>query len=116
MASLIDKQKAFPGFVARLIMWLSQQGYEVTFGEAHRPPETARLYAVDGKGIANSLHCMRLAIDLNLWRGGKYLQKNDEYAQPGMFWRSLSTSEMTCVWGGDFGDGNHFSIAHNGVR
>lgn len=116
MATLIEKQKAFPGLVCRMLLWLSENNYEVTFGETYRPPETARLYAEDGKGISNSLHCVKLAIDLNLFRGGKYLRTNDDYRWAGQFWKGLSTGQLTCVWGGDWGDGNHFSIEHNGVK
>lgn len=114
--NLIQKQKAFSERLAKLILHLVAQGYEVTFGECWRPPETAAIYASQGKGISNSLHSQRLAVDLNLFKDGKLLIHTDEYHEAGSFWECLSTDDCVCSWGGDFGDGNHFSIEHNGIR
>lgn len=93
-------------------------GYEVTMGEVWRTPEQAKLNAENGTGINNSLHSIRLAVDLNLFMDGKFLQRTEEYTDLGLFWESLSTTEYECSWGGRFtkGDGNHFSISHNGCR
>lgn len=89
----------------------------MTIGEVWRSPEEAQRNATDGDGIPNSLHCVRLAIDLNLFRGGKFLTRSGEYREMGEYWKSLSTAELLCRWGGDFpGDGPHFSIEHNGVK
>lgn len=91
-------------------------GYEVTLGEAWRPDETARIYAERGIGIDNSLHRLRLAKDLNLFKGGKFLTLTEEYREIGELWEAMSTDEYQCVWGGRFGDGNHFSISHQGIK
>jgi uncharacterized protein YcbK (DUF882 family) len=64
--SLQSKQSRFARMVAALIVKATELGYEVTFGEAYRTPEQAALNAKSGKGISNSLHTERLAIDLNL--------------------------------------------------
>jgi hypothetical protein len=111
--TLRDKQCEFTLMVASLITWSYANDYEVSFGEAWRPPETAELYAKDGRGIANSLHTLRLAIDLNFFRNGLWLKKTEELLPIGQKWRSLGGS-----WGGDFTkpDGNHFSLEHEGVR
>lgn len=114
--ALLQKQHLFTRLVCELLTHLHEQGYEVTFGETWRPPETAYLYSKEGKGIPNSLHCMRLAIDLNLWKDGEWLKRSEDYAAVGKFWESLSSAEAKCCWGGAFGDGNHFSVEHNGVR
>lgn len=114
--NLIQKQKAFPILLCRLIEHASKEGYEVTLGEAWRPPEMARIYAEKGKGIPNSLHAIRLAIDINLFRDGDFLTRTDDYGLVGEFWESLSSPDCRCIWGGRFQDGNHFSIEHNGVR
>lgn len=111
--SLVAKQAKFALMVADLIQYANAQGYQVTFGEAYRPPETARIYAEDGRGIPNSLHTRRLAIDLNLFLGGRYLTQTEDYRPLGEYWESLGGS-----WGGRFSrpDGNHFSLEHQGVR
>lgn len=97
--------------VANLIIKAHQLGYTLSFGEAYRPPELAELYAKKGTGIANSLHTHRLAIDLNLFKDGKYLTKTSEYQTLGEWWETIGGS-----WGGRFNDGNHFSLEHRGVK
>ena len=54
------------------------------------------------------LHPKKLAIDLNLFKHGKYLIKTEDHAFLGKFWKSL---DSMCTWGGDFKrkDGNHYS-------
>lgn len=99
-----------------LFNFIENEGYELTLGEAWRPPETARLYEQQGKGISSSLHCARLAIDLNLFRRGQYLTDTESYRLAGEYWESLSVDGCRHCWGGHFGDGNHFSIEHNGVK
>ncbi|EEP89614.1 M15 family metallopeptidase [Yersinia enterocolitica] len=110
---LSTKQQQFTTMVARLITYASEQGYGLTFGEAWRTPEQARLNAQKGTGIANSLHCQRLAVDFNLFIDGEYQTRTEAYRPLGEFWESIGGA-----WGGRFKrpDGNHFSLAHNGVR
>lgn len=112
--TLSQKQQKFAQMVALLIQQAKSLGYEVTLGEAYRPPEVAQIYARDGRGIANSLHTSRLAIDLNLFLDGKYLTQTEDYLPLGEWWETQGGA-----WGGRFQtrpDGNHFSLEHNGVR
>ena len=90
-----------------LFQFIDQQGYKFTYGEAMRSPEQAELYAKEGKGIADSLHCKRLAIDINLFKDNVYLDKTEDYEFAGKYWDSLSPVNR---WGGVFkrADGNHF--------
>lgn len=110
------KQRVFARLVARLIEHAYQAGYEITLGEAYRTPEQAAANAAAGRGISNSLHTRRLAIDLNLFVDGQYQTSSEAHRPLGEFWESLSTSEYACCWGGRFGDGNHYSIEDGGVR
>lgn len=116
--TLLQKQQIFSGLVARFLSFINSQGYEVTLGEAWRPPEMAEIYAKEGKGTADSVHCLRLAIDVNLFKDTEYLTNDTDYKPFGDYWKSLSTSDYECCWGGDFTimDGNHFSIMEGGVR
>jgi len=108
---LQKKQSKFAVMVADLIHYARDMGYEVTFGEAYRTPEQAALNAKAGTGIANSLHCDRLAIDLNLFKDGQYLSTTDDHQILGEYWESIGGS-----WGGRFKDGNHYSLKHGGRR
>lgn len=114
--SLWQDQALFTEHVAMLIDYIFHNKYFCTFGEAFRTEEQAAWYAKQGKGIKNSLHCKRLAIDLNLISpDGKYLIDSKDYEKFGKFWESLDPHNR---WGGRFTrpDGNHFerqeSIVH----
>ena len=110
---LRQKQSIFARLSAQLILKAFDLGYEVTYGETYRSPDECRRLADLGKGIVNSLHGDRLAIDLNLFRNGRYLKATSDHAVLGAYWESLSGDDYTCVWGGSWGnDGNHYSIQH----
>lgn len=87
--------------LADLIIFAYDNGYELTGGD---------LWAQDGH-MKKSLHYDRLAIDFNLFKGGKYLESTEDHRPLGEFWESLGGS-----WGGRFKkpDGNHYSLAHEG--
>jgi hypothetical protein len=81
--------------VALLIIRAYQLGYEVTFGDA---------WAKTGHRD-NSFHYKRLAIDLNLFKDGKWLKTTKDHKPLGEFWESIGGS-----WGGHWNDGNHYSL------
>ncbi len=114
--TLGEQQRRFPPLVAALIQWCYANGYELTFGEAVRTQAQAAANAVSGAGISNSLHLIRLAIDLNLFQDGVYLTDTAAYKPLGEYWKSL---DADCCWGGDFNtrpDCNHFSFTWGGVK
>ena len=110
--TLGQKQRLFTKMVASLIGWAYAQGYELTFGDAYRDP---RVFGPTGKklgyGRKSSNHKVRLAIDLNLFKDGRYLTKTEDHTPLGEYWESIGGS-----WGGRFNDGNHYSIEHKGKR
>ncbi len=105
--TLRKKQSIFVFLIAKLILRAYKLGYEITFGDARRSKiEATRL------GFPGSLHVLKLAIDLNLFKDGYYLSSTKAHWPLGTWWESQSTDEYTCCWGGRFGDGNHYSIGH----
>ncbi len=97
---LAYQQTLFADNVAQLILEIGRRGYHCTFGEAWRSPEQAAIYAKEGKGIKNSLHCQKLAIDLNLFTNDfHYITDYKEYQQFGIYFESLSDYNR---WGGYF--------------
>lgn len=110
-----QKQSRFALGVARLIQKADELGYSVTFGEAWRTPEQARLNAANGLGISASLHIDRLAIDLNLFKGERFITDGEGHTELGRWWKSLGPDYKH---GGDFAkkDFNHYSISPDGKR
>ena len=87
--------------VSSLIQFAYLNGYDLTFGDAmakigHRK---------------NSCHYIRLAVDFNLFKDGKYLSSSEDHKAIGSFWESIGGT-----WGGRFGDGNHYSLEYEGRK
>lgn len=107
-----QKQSRFARKAAQLILHAFDCGYEVTLGEAWRTPEQAKLNFLHGIGTAGSLHIERLAIDLNLFKDGRYITDDEGHKALGSWWKALGPDYR---WGGDFKkDFNHYSIAYEG--
>src|SRR5438552_6945860 len=113
--SLFALQDVFSRMVPQLLDKAHELGFMVTLGETWRSTATARVYHEQGKGIPNSLHCDRLAIDINLFKNDEYVRDSESYGQLGAFWESL---HPLARWGGHFEhpDGNHFSLEYEGRR
>jgi hypothetical protein len=111
MSRLLELQMEHAQRIGEFIGRLDMLGYKITLGEAYRTKEQAAIYAKKKIGSLNSLHCDRLATDLNLFKSGKYLTKTEEYKEAGELWESMGGS-----WGGRFSDGNHFSTAFMGRK
>lgn len=112
---LLDKQFLFTRNVARLIREAYNiDGVTLTFGRASVSEAANKA----DKGIKDSTHTMRLAIDLNLFVDREYITGNHPvWHSLGRFWKSLNRDEHR--WGGDFyrkKDYNHFSIRHAGKQ
>lgn len=109
--NLSDQQQLFALNVSTLIAQIHLRDYRCTLGEAFRTEEQAEIYAKSGKGIEDSLHCKRLAIDLALFSPlGRYLTDSALYEPFGVFWESLHPLNQ---WGGRWThrpDGNHFEM------
>ena len=73
-------------------------------------------------GHKDSNHKRKLAIDIDLFEiytnalGKKealYLTDTEDHRKLGEFWEML---HPLCRWGGHWGDGNHYSIEHQGMK
>lgn len=93
--------------VALLINYATELGYEITFADAYRSPEYNQAIG----GHRKSLHTKRLAIDLNLFKDGRFLTATKDHEPLGLFWESIGGA-----WGGRFNDGNHYSLEHEGMK
>lgn len=108
-----EAQEEFLYLVGKLINKIYELGYKGRLGEGLRTPEQAAIYASKGKGIANSLHTAKLAIDINVFKDGVWLTEGEQFKELGEYWESLSPR---CNWGGRFNDGNHFSFSWEGMK
>jgi hypothetical protein len=110
--TLRQTQSRFAAMVPGLINKAISMGYEVTLGDAYRDPRLHGAAGVKlGYGSANSLHKVRLAIDINLFKDGVFLQTSEDHLPLGEWWESQGGS-----WGGRFKDGNHYSMEYGGMR
>lgn len=104
MSKLLKRQQQFASMLPKLFQFILDQGYSFTLGDAFRDARC-------NYGSKRSLHKIRLAIDINLFQGDKYLKDTSDHQKVGEFWESLGGS-----WGGRFNDGNHYSLSFNGMR
>ena len=106
--NLIQNQRQFSKDVATLINHIFDEGYSCSLGEAWRTKEQAEWNVAHHVGILNSLHCSRLAIDLNIFDNqGHLLSKPEQWEKFGCFWENLDPANR---WGGRF-KGTHGGIA-----
>lgn len=101
--TLREKQSEFMRMVARLINHGNRLGYEFTGGDLYR--DSRCLY-----GHKNSLHRVRLAIDLNLFKDGVFLADGTGHDQLHDFWDSIGGAPRIPH------DLNHYSLEHEGMR
>lgn len=110
-STLLQKQFLFTRLLAKLLSHAESLGYQLTLGDGYRDP---RVFGIMGEpkgyGKSRSAHKQRLAIDLNLFKDGKFLSASEDHRPLGEYWESLGGT-----WGGRFNDGNHYSLEHNGV-
>lgn len=94
--TLREKQSAF--FVASIQLGakLTEMGYEATWGDAYRDPRCPY-------GSKSSKHKRRLAVDLNLFKDGQFIETTEGHRPLGEWWETIGG-----IWGGHFEDGNHY--------
>ena len=90
---LNPRQFRFSYMVAQLIIFAYHNGYTISFGDARAKTGHRE----------DSWHYKALAIDLNLFKDGKYLTGTEAHGPLGMFWESIGGT-----WGGHWDDGNHY--------
>jgi len=112
--SLRELQSKFAALMPFLISKAITLGYEVTLGDAYRDPRVHGAIGVkQGYGHARSAHKQRLAIDLNLFKGGVFMEGTEAHRELGEWWEK---QHPLARWGGRFNDGNHYSFEHEGVK
>jgi len=96
--TLRERQGEFAGQAGLLIWYAIYRGYQVTLGDAYRDPRCPY-------GAKKSAHHDRLAIDINLFKDGVYLDQTEDHRSLGEWWESIGG-----IWGGRFKipDGNHY--------
>ncbi len=101
--TLLEKQQQFMRMLPELLNHLHSLGYEATGGDLYRDERC-------GYGHENSLHKSRLAIDINLFRQGRYIKGEEGHVLLHAYWQLLGGAKMI------EGDANHYSLEHAGMR
>lgn len=115
--SLGAKQRLFTRLLPKLLDFIHGSGYECAIAEGYvalsidKPGE-------DTPHLRRGNHFNKLAQDLDLFRFNTttlhfdYVTDTEGHRPFGEFWKTL---HPLCRWGGDFNDGNHYSLFHEGV-
>lgn len=97
--TLGERQRLHAKCVGLLLIEIYRQGYEATLGDAFAIRRTPLEHKL------NSNHYLKCAIDINLFKDGKYLKHTMAHMPFGKYWESLNP---LCRWGGQYNDGNHY--------
>ena len=114
--SLRELQSEFASLIPPLISKAILLGYAVTLGDAYRDPRVHGAIGVkQGYGHSKSAHKQRLAIDLNLFKGGVFMADTEAHRELGEWWEK---QHPLARWGGRFKtpDGNHYSLEYGGMK
>lgn len=112
--TLGEQQQLFMRLLPGLINKAHQLGFEIRAGDLFRDPRVHGNFGTrKGYGRSRSCHKLKIAIDLNLFKNGKFMQKTADHKELGQWWE---TQHALCKWGGRFNDGNHYSLERNGCR
>ena len=105
---LIEAQWLFLKNLADLIYFIESRGCTASGGELQRTLYQQQEYVRTGKSkTLNSMHIHKLAADLAIFKGGKWLQTKAELQEFGDYWEALDPDNE---WGGNwrFQDCPHF--------
>lgn len=137
--SLSKLQQEFSAHLAELFTHIIDTGMTFTLGDSYRSQEQACINSLTisqrkqveillqaqfpelaaaiggstGVGINHSVHRLRLAQDLNLFKDGVYLTDPDPYKELGQWWKGQHPDAR---YGGDWNDDDHFSFEYQGVK
>ena len=87
--TLSQKRILFTHLIAELIIWASKNEYDLALDQVKRTEAEAAKNAAKGVGIANSLHLLGLAADLNLYIGGAYQETTEAHRKIGEKWKTM---------------------------
>jgi hypothetical protein len=112
--SLRQLQTEFAKLVPRLIDKAFAMGYEVTLGDAYRDPRVHGALGVrKSYSHPKSAHKIRLAIDLNLFKNGRYIEDDEGHRELGEWWEKQHPLARNGI---SFDDPNHYSFQYEGVK
>jgi hypothetical protein len=112
--TLGQKQELFMRLLPRLLDKAHELGLQIRGGDLFRDPRVHGAVGVKmGYGHPRSGHKNKLAIDLNLFKDGKFLGATEDHKVLGEWWEK---QHPDCRWGGRFQDGNHYSLEHEGIK
>jgi peptidoglycan L-alanyl-D-glutamate endopeptidase CwlK len=93
-------QNTFSANLSALINAIHVSGMTCSMGECYRTSEQQEIYIKQGKSKTNnSMHCLRLAVDINIFINGQLIAEAEKLAALGKYWRDLHPQNR---WGGDW--------------
>lgn len=119
---LAEKRVVFSQLLSKLVTWAQSQGYDLAYGEGYVALTDARDGDYDGPHKRGGSHYTGLGHDMILyrWSGPEddrwFPVTNGEdkaWYAIGSYWERMHPYAR---WGGRFGDANHFSFEHEGIK
>ena|SRR5687767_3018285 len=117
--TLAEARIIFTKCLAQLVLFADGTGKPLAFGEGMDRKTTKDPTSDHMKG---SLHDVGLGQDADRYEIIKdesgmiikfsWLTRTEDHADLGAFWKTL---HPFCKWGGDFGDGNHYSFSDRSI-
>ncbi len=102
------RQELFMRLLPRLIDKAHELGFDIRGGDLFRDPRSHGAIGEEGPyGNRNSNHKRKCAIDLNLFKEGKYLTTTEAHRELGEWWDDLHEQTR---WGGNYNDANHYEL------
>ena len=94
------RQELFSRLIAELILHIYEVGFQVRCGDF-------QAFAVDKRHKVGSLHYVRCAADLNLFKDGKFLTTEADHKPFAIYWEAMHPN---CRNGWRYGDANHYEL------
>lgn len=112
--TLGEKQREYVRCLGLLIQYAyAHNGWAFSLSEGYVGDTDARDGDRDSPHLKGGCHDVRLALDLNLFINGNWIQDGSHKAWKELaeYWKGLHPLARA---GYDFGDSNHFSFTHEG--
>lgn len=108
---LLNSQQIFSKNLAKLILFIYENGFEVSIGEVERTRFQQKEYFRLGRSkTMNSNHLKRLAADIFIFKNDELINDKNKLYDVGKYWESLHVNNRYGGFFRNFTDVPHFEM------